>query len=296
MSQVKASFRSEQRNRGVTFLLLRRRLSSGLRSHHLPCSGVSLVSRCSCGPPSSLAVGVFVSTSLSSVASSSSVVFCSPVASGSSVVSCSLMASCSPAGRGMPFLSFCFYCFMFVVLFYCCGFGSKKIKYGGSCEYGDAWPKLGEATPGQWVNGQSFAERLQGINKNKKTDGHPENVKDLSDDSMLSDSDKEDYTPLSNISEHPTHNFPTFSFSEKMQKMLYKAWSRAVIVKLLGRNIGYKLLPSILQSLRAKRGVISLINIGNDFFVVKLSNREDYLNVLTGGPWMLFDQYLMVRP
>ncbi|KAI9093568.1 hypothetical protein K1719_027017 [Acacia pycnantha] len=53
MSQVKASFRSERRNRGATFLLLRRRLSSGLRSHHLPCSGVSLVSRCSCGPPSS---------------------------------------------------------------------------------------------------------------------------------------------------------------------------------------------------------------------------------------------------
>ncbi|KAI9125434.1 hypothetical protein K1719_004050 [Acacia pycnantha] len=94
MSQVKASFRSEQRNRGATFLLLRRRLSSGLRPQRLPCSGVPLVSGCSGGPPLSLAVGVFVSTSLS--ASSSS------MASGSPVASCSLMASSSTvvSGRG----------------------------------------------------------------------------------------------------------------------------------------------------------------------------------------------------
>ncbi|KAI9079379.1 hypothetical protein K1719_038678 [Acacia pycnantha] len=51
--------------------------------------------------------------------------------------------------------------------------------------------------------------------------------------------------------------------AEKMKKRLYKAWENAVIVKLLGRNIGYKILLSILQSLWARRGVIRLINIGN---------------------------------
>ncbi|KAI9112861.1 hypothetical protein K1719_016178 [Acacia pycnantha] len=76
----------------ATFLL-RRRLSSGVRPQRFPCSGVLLVSGCSGGPPSSLAVGVFVSISLSTVAPRSSVVLYSPVASGSPVVSCSLKVS-----------------------------------------------------------------------------------------------------------------------------------------------------------------------------------------------------------
>ncbi|KAK4286166.1 hypothetical protein QN277_002760 [Acacia crassicarpa] len=46
----------------------------------------------------------------------------------------------------------------------------------------------------------------------------------------------------------------------------------------------------------AKKGVLSLIDIGYGFFVVKLYNKEDYLNALTGGPWMIYDHYLTVRP
>ncbi|KAI9071830.1 hypothetical protein K1719_046204 [Acacia pycnantha] len=111
-----------------------------------------------------------------------------------------------------------------------------------------------------------------------------------------SDAENDDCEPLCTITEDPGRNFPKFSFSEKMKKRLYKAWNKAVIVKLLGRDIGYKLLLSILQSIWAKKGVISLINIGNDFFVVKFTNKDDYVNALTGGPWMIFDHYMTVRP
>ncbi|KAI9085956.1 hypothetical protein K1719_032033 [Acacia pycnantha] len=145
----------------------------------------------------------------------------------------------------------------------------------------------------------SFAEKLLGIRS--KGNGKEEKIalSDLSDDSM-SEEDGENETegsePLCLITEDPHRNFPTFSFSEKMKRRLHKAWNRAVIVKLLGKSIGYKLLLSILQSLWAKKRVISVINIGNGFFVVKLSNRDDYFNALTGGPWMLFDHYLTLRP
>ena len=98
----------------------------------------------------------------------------------------------------------------------------------------------------------------------------------LSDDTLSEDSNKDDSEPLCRISEEPNRNFPTFSFSEKMKKRLYKAWTNAVIVKLLGKDIGYKLLFSILQSLWAKKGVISMINIGHRFFVVKFTIKEDY--------------------
>ncbi|XP_028758462.1 uncharacterized protein LOC114717489 [Neltuma alba] len=75
-----------------------------------------------------------------------------------------------------------------------------------------------------------------------------------------------------------------------MRKRLYRAWNKSVIVKLLETTIGYKALESRLQSLWAK------INIGHGYYVVKLSNKEDHYNALTGGPWMIYDHYLTVRP
>ncbi|KAI9090105.1 hypothetical protein K1719_028801 [Acacia pycnantha] len=46
----------------------------------------------------------------------------------------------------------------------------------------------------------------------------------------------------------------------------------------------------------AKKGVVSLINIGHGFYMARLSNKEDYINALTGGPWMIYNHYLTMRP
>ncbi|KAI9111365.1 hypothetical protein K1719_017055 [Acacia pycnantha] len=176
----------------------------------------------------------------------------------------------------------------------------KKSKNTDACSPNNEWPKLGEGGKKPWESGPSFAEKLQGLNRNEKVDAACANENIFSDDPLSEsdhiESDQEDNEPLCVISEDPNRNFPTFTFSDRMKKRLYKAWNREVIVKLLGREIGYKLLFSILQPLWAKRGVINLINIGNGFFVVKFTNNEDYRNALTGGPWMIFDHYLTVRP
>ncbi|XP_028760838.1 uncharacterized protein LOC114719495 [Neltuma alba] len=110
------------------------------------------------------------------------------------------------------------------------------------------------------------------------------------------ETENEKKEPIVRIREDPNRNFPTFHFFGRLKKKLYRAWRKAVIVKLLDHHVGYKALEARLQALWAKRGVINLINIGYGFFVVKLSNREDYFNALTGGPWMLYDHYLTVRP
>ncbi|KAI9117109.1 hypothetical protein K1719_012108 [Acacia pycnantha] len=170
---------------------------------------------------------------------------------------------------------------------------AKKIKNDEGNHHGEEWPKLGTEGIKQKISGTSFVDKLKGTSQVERM------VEDNVDDGGLSDdsiSEEDDNEPICVIKEDPKRNFPSFSFSGKMRKRLCKAWNQAVIVKLLGRNIGYKILLSILQKLWAKKGVLSLINVGNGFFVVKLSNKEDYCNALTGGPWMLFDHYLTVRP
>ncbi|XP_028796151.1 uncharacterized protein LOC114751650 [Neltuma alba] len=183
---------------------------------------------------------------------------------------------------------------------------SKKIKNGtndaGSSLLRGHWPKLGAEGNKYSSGGPTFAEKLKGIDgHNASSDDDIEETDGVESDDTLSEDSSPDSTkgktePICKMIENLNRNFPTFSFSGKMKKKLYRAWRKAVIVKLLDRSIGYKALLTRLQSLWAKRGVITLINVGYGFYVVKLSNREDYFNALTGGPWMIYDHYLTVRP
>ncbi|KAI9115480.1 hypothetical protein K1719_013799 [Acacia pycnantha] len=132
--------------------------------------------------------------------------------------------------------------------------------YGAQCEErynkkknGAGCASLGKQGGKVWEASSTFAEKLQGIVLNRG-DRKADEIGCNRQDNTLSegsehDSDMEDNEPLCVITEDENRNFPEFSFSEKMTKRLHKAWKWAVIVKLLGRNIGYKNLLSILQTL-----------------------------------------------
>ncbi|XP_016178852.1 uncharacterized protein LOC107621335 [Arachis ipaensis] len=79
------------------------------------------------------------------------------------------------------------------------------------------------------------------------------------------------------------------------KKRLERPWKHTLIIKLLGRSISYGVLKRRLDTIWAKSGGLDLIDLGNDFFVVRLFNEDDYWYVLEGGPWMLFDHYLTIR-
>jgi len=51
-----------------------------------------------------------------------------------------------------------------------------------------------------------------------------------------------------------------------------------------------------LQQLWGRRGEVETIEIGSRYFLVRLSNEEDYDFALTGGHWVYMDHYLAVQP
>ncbi|PPS02341.1 hypothetical protein GOBAR_AA18327 [Gossypium barbadense] len=61
------------------------------------------------------------------------------------------------------------------------------------------------------------------------------------------------------------NGIPTIDFSDRVKEILYKEMEMTVVLKLLGQNISY-------------------------------GNKEDYDDVLTQGPWIIFGQYLTVQP
>jgi hypothetical protein len=88
---------------------------------------------------------------------------------------------------------------------------------------------------------------------------------------------------------------PKFIFSTKEEKRLYRPWRRGVIVKLLGRRIGYKALETRLKQMWVRKGIISIIDLGNDYFLVAFSHEDDQYAALMDGPWFIYDHYLTVK-
>ena len=70
----------------------------------------------------------------------------------------------------------------------------------------------------------------------------------------------------------------------------------AVVVKLLGRKIGYRQLRMKLQMLWKPIGQCKLIDLDDDCFLVRFKEDLDYQNALLNGPWVIYGHYLLVQP
>ncbi|KAH1113958.1 hypothetical protein J1N35_007336 [Gossypium stocksii] len=69
-----------------------------------------------------------------------------------------------------------------------------------------------------------------------------------------------------------------------------------VVIKLLGRNIGYNTLHNRITSLWKPISSFHLMDIENGYYLVRFLNRTDFDRVLTQGPWIIFGQYPIVQP
>lgn len=59
------------------------------------------------------------------------------------------------------------------------------------------------------------------------------------------------------------------------EEHICKPWNQGLIVKLLGRKKGFKALENRLNQSWVKSGVLFMIDIGNDFFLIYLSSAKD---------------------
>ena len=77
---------------------------------------------------------------------------------------------------------------------------------------------------------------------------------------------------------------PMITISKDEWKALCEPWKLCLVVKLLGKTLGFRFLKVRLQKLWLKEGNMDFINIGNDVFLVKFLNQRDYNFALIEGP------------
>ncbi|KAK9020221.1 hypothetical protein V6N11_054711 [Hibiscus sabdariffa] len=81
------------------------------------------------------------------------------------------------------------------------------------------------------------------------------------------------------------------NFSEKVQKLTEKSFNLTVVIKLLGRQIGYTTLHNKIW--KPNRD-FKLMDIDNDYYLASFKENSDFLHVITEGPWTIFGHYLTV--
>lgn len=97
--------------------------------------------------------------------------------------------------------------------------------------------------------------------------------------------------------EHVQDNrlFPMLHVDKQYIDELSVPWKDALVVKLLGRVLGFDSMKSNLGNAWNLAGKFDMKEIGNDFFMVKFNCEYGKTNVIDGVPWRICNRYLMVR-
>nr|KJB36487.1 hypothetical protein B456_006G161900 [Gossypium raimondii] len=75
-------------------------------------------------------------------------------------------------------------------------------------------------------------------------------------------------------------------------KVAHISLTQALIVKVFGN---YQFLNQKLVQLWNPLGIMKMIDLGCDFFVINFNTEEDYDNVFWGGPWLIGGKFITVR-
>lgn len=85
-----------------------------------------------------------------------------------------------------------------------------------------------------------------------------------------------------------------FVLEEKEKERLMKPFGRTLVVKLLGQQPSFGFMVKKLRQIWARKGNIDIFDLANDFYLVSFQHADDYMEALTGGPWVINDAYLNV--
>ena len=80
-----------------------------------------------------------------------------------------------------------------------------------------------------------------------------------------------------------------------MKCKLAGPWQTSIILKLMGRPLGYQALQTRLSSIWRPSGMTHLIDIRYGFFIMRFDVLKDYHHVLMDGLWFVGEQYLHVQ-
>ncbi|GKV19005.1 hypothetical protein SLEP1_g29305 [Rubroshorea leprosula] len=94
----------------------------------------------------------------------------------------------------------------------------------------------------------------------------------------------------------PQVKVPRVKIPKAIWQRLCVPWKNAVIIKLLGKSINFRILHARLLKEWRTEQEYEVIDVGMGYFIVRFATPEDCSRILTGGPYKFFDHYLAIQP
>lgn len=139
-----------------------------------------------------------------------------------------------------------------------------------------ALPEDAQAPPGVWGQA-SFVDVVHGRHKSLPFyigEGEEDMLDDLSIAEVIqSPSQDVDHT-----------NCPIVDVSWDEYRELWQPWRRALILKVLGRNISFRFLAPRIRRLWDLAHGCELVDLAKGFIIARFYSKEDYLKILNDGP------------
>ncbi|XP_075645846.1 uncharacterized protein LOC142617025 [Castanea sativa] len=84
--------------------------------------------------------------------------------------------------------------------------------------------------------------------------------------------------------------------SQETKSRIRAPWTKALIVKVYGKTMGYNYLTFKINTLWKLVTKMDRVDLGKDSFLIKFSEDSDYDKVLQGGPWFIGKHFLAIKP
>nr|POE77164.1 uncharacterized protein CFP56_64448 [Quercus suber] len=84
--------------------------------------------------------------------------------------------------------------------------------------------------------------------------------------------------------------------SKETKARIRAPWTKALIVKVFGRTVGYNYLTFKINALWKPAARMNCVELSKDFFLIKFSDDADCDKVLRGGPWFIGEHFLAIKP
>ncbi|KAJ4844717.1 hypothetical protein Tsubulata_007706 [Turnera subulata] len=164
------------------------------------------------------------------------------------------------------------------------GSGAARVDGGGVCHAG-GWPRTGGTTGGDHPMVQTPRPSFRDILAKARA-GVALGVEETEEEDEVECNEGD-------INFVAGKYGMTVRLSEAFKERLEKRWDFVVVVKLLGRTIGYRTLCSRLQTLWQPSKPMKVVDLENDFFLVGLQCEEDFYQALTDFPRSWYDSEVL---
>lgn len=98
------------------------------------------------------------------------------------------------------------------------------------------------------------------------------------------------------LDDNPPKFGPRLEISKEKYTSLFKKWRAGLlIIKLLGKLVSYRILSQRLHDIWKLEMRLELTDLEEGYFIVRFFNRNDYLHVFEGGPWLIMGHHLTIQ-